>query len=92
MNIRNLNIKDASSAALEALMNDISIELQERQLRVNCEDALNHHLLVSEVSEEYREAYAAYLETRSDLQLATSILSEWHSEQDRKQTMKTTGA
>ena len=52
MNIRNLNIKDASSAALEALMQDISVELQERELRVNCEDALNNHLSVGELPED----------------------------------------
>ena len=33
-----------SNRELEALAQDISVELQERELRVNCEDALNNHL------------------------------------------------
>ncbi len=93
MNIRNLNIQDASSAALEALMQDISVELQERELRVNCEDALNNHLGVDEVESIYTEAYASYLQSRSaDSPLAADLLSEWLSSQDIIQSMRTTGA
>ena len=95
MNIRNLNIKDASSAALEALMQDISVELQERELRVNCEDALNHHLSVGELPEDSKMPYIAYLESRSDLPLAKILLDEWEDEQaqdERALSMKTTGA
>ena len=95
MNIRNLNIKDASSAALEALMQDISVELQERQLRVDCEDALNHHLSVGELPENSKMPYIAYLESRSDLPLAGILLSEWEDEQaqaERAHSMRTTGA
>ena len=95
MNIRNLNIKDASSAALEALMQDISVELQERELRVNCEDALNHHLSVGELPEDSKMPYIAYLESRSDLPLAKVLLDEWANEQaqeERALSMRTTGA
>ena len=95
MNIRNLNIKDASNDALEALMQDISVELQERQLRVDCEDALNHHLSVGELPEDSKMPYVAYLESRSDLPLAVTLLSEWEDEQaqaERSHSMHTTGA
>jgi hypothetical protein len=95
MNIRNLNIKDASSAALEALMQDISVELQERELRVNCEDALNHHLSVGELPDDSKMPYIAYLESRSDLPLAKILLDEWEDEQaqdERALSMRTTGA
>ena len=95
MNIRNLNIKDASSAALEALMQDISVELQERQLRENCEDALNNHLSVEELPKNSRMPYIAYLESRSDLPLARTLLDEWEDEQaqdERALSMRTTGA
>ena len=50
MNIRDLNIKDASSAALETLMQDISVELQDR-MYIIYEDALTHGLEVDEVEE-----------------------------------------
>jgi len=93
MNIRNLNIQDASSAALEALMQDISVELQERELRVNCEDALNNHLSVDEISSEYVEPYLAYLADRSaDSPLAAEILTQYLSDNDIIQSRKTTGA
>ena len=95
MNIRNLNIQDASSAALEALMQDILVELQERQLREDCEDALNHHLSVGELSEDSKMPYIAYLESRSDLPLARTLLDEWEDEQaqdERALSMRTTGA
>ena len=95
MNIRDLNIKDASSAALEALMQDISVELQERELIINCEDALNNHLSVGELPEDSKMPYVAYLESRSDLPLAKILLDEWEDEQaqdERALSMRTTGA
>ena len=95
MIIRNFNIKDMSNRQLENFMQDISVELQERQLRVDCEDALNHHLSVGELPEDSKMPYIAYLESRSDLPLAVTLLSEWEDEQaqaDRKQAMKNEGA
>ena len=41
-----MNISNMSNRELEALAQDISVELQERELRVNCEDALNNHCLL----------------------------------------------
>ena len=87
-----MNISNMSNRELEALAQDISVELQERELRVNCEDAFNNHLSVGEISPEYREAYVAYLELCSDYELAQELLSEWYSEQDIIQSRKTTGA
>jgi hypothetical protein len=95
MNIRNFNIKDMSNRQLENFMQDISVELQERQLRVDCEDALNHHLSVGELPEDSKMPYIAYLESRSDLPLARTLLDEWEDEQaqaDRLHSMHTTGA
>ena len=95
MIIRNLNIKDMSNRQLENFMQDISVELQERQLRVDCEDALNHHLSVGELPEDSKMPYIAYLESRSDLPLAVTLLSEWEDEQaqaERSHSMNTTGA
>lgn len=76
-------------------MQDISVELQERELRVNCEDALNHHLSVGELPEDSKMPYIAYLESRSDLPLAKILLDEWEDEQaqdERALSMRTTGA
>ena len=76
-------------------MQDIFVELQERQLLVDCEDALNHHLSVGEISESLRPPYVTYLESRSDLPLAITLLSEWEDEQaqaERSHSMHTTGA
>ena len=87
-----MNIKDMSNRQLEEMMQDISVELQERELRVNCEDAFNNHLSVGEISPEYIEAYVAYLEMCSDYELAQELLSEWQSEQDIIQSRRTTGA
>jgi len=87
-----MDIQNMSNRQLEELMQDISVELQERELRVNCEDAFNNHLSVGEISPEYIEAYVAYLEMCSDYPLAQELLSEWQSEQDIIQSRKTTGA
>jgi len=82
-----------SNRELEALAQDISVELQERELRINCEDAFNHHLSVDEVESIYTEAYASYLQSRSaDSPLAADLLSDWLSQQDIIQSRKTTGA
>ncbi len=88
-----MNISNMSNRELEALAQDISVELQERELRVNCEDALNHHLGVDEVESIYTEAYASYLQSRSaDSPLAADLLSDWLSQQDIIQSRRTTGA
>jgi len=90
MNIRNLNIKDASSAALEALMQDISVELQER-MYVLYDDALTHGLYVDELEKKYQQGYADYIRDNGGL-AHQELLEEWQSEQDRIQSMCTTGA
>jgi len=88
-----MNIQDMSNRQLEEVIHMAQVELQERQLRIDCEDALNNHLYVGEIEDTYRGAYISYLEERSnDLPLADEILSEWYSQQDRKQSMNTTGA
>ena len=51
-----MNISNMSNRELEALAQDIFVELQERDLRVNCEDALNHHLGVDEVESVFSAA------------------------------------
>jgi len=88
-----MNISNMSNRELEALAQDISVELQERELRVNCEDALNNHLYVDEVSSEYVEPYLAYLADRSaDSPLADEILTQYLSDNDIIQSRRTTGA
>jgi len=86
MNIRNLNIKDASSDALRALAHSIDVELQERDLAQRIhpeytndevfEDALTHGLTPEDASDpEWASKY-----------------EEWLSERDRKISMRNTGA
>jgi len=88
-----MNIQDMSNRQLEELLHDISVELQDRELRVNCEDALNNHLSVDEVSSEYVEPYLAYLADMSaDSPLADEILNQYLSDNDIIQSRKTTGA
>ena len=108
MNIRNLNIKDASSAALEALMQDISVELQDREVRederiaVEAEEAMSMGLEISEIfhpdkrlEKKMRDKYIELCEEAAgpgETPRFQEILSEWYSEQDRIQSMNTTGA
>ena len=108
MNIRNLNIKDASSDALEALMQDISVELQDREVRederiaVEAEEAMSMGLYISEVihpdkrrEKKMRDKYIELCEEAAgpgETPFFQEVLSEWYSEQDRIQSMNTTGA
>ena len=108
MNIRNLNIKDASSAALEALMQDISVELQDREVRederiaVEAEEAMSMGLEISEIyhpdkrrEKKMRDKYIELCEEAAgpgETPFFQEVLSEWYSEQDRIQSMNTTGA
>ena len=108
MNIRNLNIKDASSAALEALMQDISVELQDREVRederiaVEAEEAMSMGLEISEIfhpdkrlEKKMRDKYIELCEEAAgpgETPFFQDILSKWYSEQDRIQSMNTTGA
>jgi len=106
MNIRNLNIKDASSAALEALMQDISVELQDREVRedeqiaIEAEEAMTMGLEIGEVyhpdkrlEKKMRDKYIELCEKAAwETPRFQEILSNWYSEQDRIQSMNTTGA
>ena len=108
MNIRNLNIKDASSAALEALMQDISVELQDREVREDeriakeAEEAMTMQLYISEIihpdkrlEKKMRDKYIELCEEAAgpgETPFFQEVLSEWYSEQDRIQSMNTTGA
>ena len=88
MNIRNLNIKDASSDALQSLYERIGQELQDREVRTMVqpgftneqvfEDALTMGLTPDDpdvIAGGYSEEYADYI-----------------AQKERKQTMNTTGA
>ena len=88
MNIRNLNIQDTSSDALQALYERIGQELQDREVRTMIqpgftneqvfEDALTMGLTPDDpdvIAGGYSEEYADYI-----------------AQKERKQTMNTTGA
>jgi len=88
MNIRNLNIKDASSDALRALAQDIDVELQERDLAARKQidpDFTNEQV--------FEDALTNGLtpEDASDPDWAL-MYEEWLSERDRKISMQNTGA
>ena len=84
--------KDMSNRQIEFLISELQTELMDRQIISDCEDALNNHLYISEVDEAYRGAYISYLQDNSSNELAQEILDDWNSQQDRIQSMKTTGA
>ena len=105
MNIRDLNIKDASSAALKALLQDISVELQDREVRedeqiaIEAKEAMTMGLEIGEVyhpdkrlEKKMRDKYIELCKEAADTPLFQEILSKWYSEQDRIQSMNTTGA
>jgi hypothetical protein len=108
MNIRDLNIKDASSTALEALMQDISVELQDREVRedeqiaIEAQEAMTMGLEISEIyhpdkrlEKKMRDKYIELCEIAAgpgETPFFQDILSKWYSEQDRIQSMNTTGA
>ena len=88
MNIRNLNIQDTSSDALQSLYERIGQELQDREVRTMIqpgftneqvfEDALTMGLTPDDpdvIAGGYSEEYADYI-----------------AQKERKQTMNTTGA
>ena len=84
--------KDMSNRQIERLIHVLQSELMDRQVVSDCEDALNNHLYISEIDEAYQGAYISYLQDNSSNELAQEILDDWYSQQDRKQSMQTTGA
>ena len=108
MNIRNLNIKDASSDALQSLYERIGQELQDREVREDeqiakdAEEAMSMGLEISEIfhpdkrlEKKMRDKYIELCEDAAgpgESPFFQDILSEWYSEQDRIQSMKNEGA
>jgi hypothetical protein len=108
MIIRNLNIKDMSNRQLENLMQDISVELQDREVRedeqiaIEAKEAMTMGLEISEIyhpdkrlEKKMRDKYIELCEEAAgpgETPFFQEILSEWYSEQDRIQSMNTTGA
>lgn len=83
--------KDMSNRQIEILIHELQSELMDRQIISDCEDAFNNHIYIGEVDEAYQGAYISYLQDNSS-ELAQEILDEWNSQQDRRQSMQTTGA
>ena len=89
-----MNIQDMSNRQLEEVIHMAQVELQDRHYRI-MDDALTMGLYVGEVEEKYRQGYIEYLEECAgpgESPGAMEILQEWYSQQDRKQSMNTTGA
>ena len=108
MNIRDLNIQDASNDSLQMLYERIGQELQDREVREDeqiardAEEAMTMGLEISEIyhpdkrlEKKMRDKYIELCEEAAgpgETPRFQEILSEWYSEQDRKQSMRTTGA
>ena len=103
-----MNISNMSNRELEALAQDISVELQDREVRederiaVEAEEAMSMGLEISEVfhpdkrlEKKMRDKYIELCEEAAgpgETPRFQEILSEWYSEQDIIQSRKTTGA
>jgi len=101
MNIRNLNIQDASSGALQALYERIGQELQDREYRIKeylCNDI---HIQEKQIMEGYtneevfEDALAMGLTPNDPDVIAGEYaeeFAEYIAQKERKQSMRTTGA
>ena len=103
-----MNISNMSNRELEALAQDISVELQDREVREDeqiakdAEDAMSMGLYINEVrhpdkrlEEKMRKKYIELCEEAAgpgETPFFQEILAEWYSEQDIIQSRKTTGA
>ena len=88
MNIRDLNIQDASNDALQMLYERIGQELQDREVRTMIQPGFTNE-------EVFEDALTMGLTPDDPDVIAGGYAdeySEWLSQQDRKQSMKTTGA
>ena len=95
MNIRNLNIKDASSDALRALAQDIDVELQECDLAAQAayEDAMTRGICISELAEADRKGYHDYLkDNMKQHPAAANLIEEYYSEEQYKSAIRNEGA
>ena len=103
-----MQIENMSNRQLEDLKAKIDVELQDREVREDeqvakdAEDAMSMGLYIDEVShpdkrleEKMRKKYIELCEEAAgpgETPRFQEILAEWYSEQDRKQSMSTTGA
>ena len=103
-----MDIQNMSNRQLEELMQDISVELQDREIRedeqiaIDAEDAMTMGLEIGEVyhpdkrlEKKMRDKYIELCEEAAgpgETPRFQEILSEWYSEQDIIQSRRTTGA
>ena len=101
MNIRNLNIQDASSAALQALYERIGQELQDREYRIKENLCNDIHIQEEQIMEGYtneevfEDALAMGLTPDDPDVIAGEYaeeFAEYIAQKERKQSMNTTGA
>ena len=101
MNIRNLNIQDASSAALQALYERIGQELQDREYRIKENLCNDIHIQEEQIMEGYtneevfEDALAMGLTPDDPEVIAGEYaeeFAEYIAQKERKQSMHTTGA
>ena len=89
-----IDITNMSNRQIEEVIQDGLTELQDRQYRIY-EDAITHGIFVGEVEEKYRQGYIEYLEETAgpgESPASQEILNEWYSQEDIKQSRRTTGA
>jgi len=89
-----IDITNMSNRQIEELVQTAMVELQDRQYRIY-EDAITHGIYVGEVEEKYRDGYIEYLSEMAgpgESPAAQEILAEWWSQEEIKQSRKTTGA
>ena len=93
MNIPAFNIKDTSSAALKRVVQDIEVELQERELVLIYSDAVTMGVTVQETDRIHRPAYVTYLESIREISpAAEELLAEWYSDEDYRLAISRGGA
>jgi hypothetical protein len=101
MNIRNLNIQDTSSDALQALYERIGQELQDREYRIKENLCNDIHIQEEQIMEGYtneevfEDALAMGLTPDDPEVIAGEYakeFAEYIAQKERKQSMRTTGA
>ena len=88
-----IDFTSMTSDDISGIIQMAEIELRARNDLV-FEDAITHHVYVDEVPDHIdKEEYLEYLQgPGAHHPAAQTILAEWQSQEDRKQSMKTTGA
>jgi len=91
-----IDITNMSDRQLQNVIQDALVELQERRNTEWYQDAICHGILVQETSQELRQDYIEWLEgAGAHHPKSAEILEAWEdhcSQEERKESMRTTGA